>query len=81
MSSQKLVEFIAELAQEVNGPNIDWSMLAVEEAEAYKLMASQALENKALDDPMIARSVVTALLVENFTLNLRLMQMLKQRVA
>lgn len=81
MPSPNLVEFIAELAQEVNGSTIDWSMLSVEESEAYKLMASQALENKALDDPMIARSVVTALLVENFTLNLRLLQMMKQRAA
>ena len=69
-----MVDAIAQLAMEVNGSELDWGMLAVEEESAYKLMASSALENAGLDDPIIARSVVTALLVENFMLNIKLLQ-------
>lgn len=70
-----LVDFISEMAMEVNGSHIDWGMLAVDEATAYKMIATSTLENKGLDDPIVARSVVTALLVENMVLNIKLMQM------
>lgn len=69
-----IVDAIKELAMEVNGSHIDWGMLSVDEEGAYRMMALSAVENKDLDDPIIARSVVTALLVENFVLNLKLMQ-------
>lgn len=73
-----MVDLIAELAMEVNQSHIDWGMLAVEESVAYKMMASSTLENKGLDDPTIARAVVTALLVENMVLNIKLMQAAKK---
>lgn len=73
-----MVDFIAELAMEVNGSEIDWGMLAIDEQTAYKLMATSTLENKGLDDPTIARSVVTALLVENMILNIKLLQAVKK---
>ena len=69
--SANMVDIIAQLAMEVNDSSIDWGMLAVDEKTIYTLMANTTLENKALDDPTIARVVVTALLVENFTLNLK----------
>lgn len=82
MSEQKvnvnMVDFVAELAMEVNESHIDWGMLAVEESTAYKMMAASALENKGLEDPIVARAVVTALLVENMVLNIRLMQAVKK---
>lgn len=68
-----MVDAIAELAKEVNGSEIDWGMLSIDEDSAYKLMANSTLENAGLDDPIIARSVVTALLVENFILNYKLL--------
>lgn len=73
-----MVDFVTELAMEVNGSEIDWGMLAVDEQTAYKMMAASALENKGLDDPIIARSVVTALLVENMVLNIKLLQASKK---
>jgi hypothetical protein len=69
-----LVDAITELAMEVNGSDIDWGMLACDEATAYKMMAMSTLENSGLDDPIIARSVVTALLVENMVINIKLLQ-------
>lgn len=82
MSDEKInvnmVDLIAELAMEVNGSEIDWGMLAVDELTAYKMMATSALENKGLEDPTIARSVVTALLVENMILNIKLLQVIKK---
>lgn len=74
----EVTNFIAELAMEVNGSEIDWGMLAVDELTAYKMMATSALENKGLDDPYIARAVVTALLVENMVLNVKLLQAVKR---
>lgn len=73
-----MIDLIAQLAMEVNGSEIDWGMLAVDEASAYKLIANSTVDNKDLDDPIIARSVVTALLVENFVLNLKLIQAAKR---
>lgn len=72
--TENLVKFIAELAMEVNQSHIDWGMLAIDEKQAYELMATSAVENEGLKDPMVARAVVTALLVENFVLNLKLFQ-------
>ena len=73
-----LVDLITELAMEVNESHIDWGMLAVDEVIAYRMMATSTLENKGLDDPIVARSVVTALLVENMVLNIKLMQSIKK---
>lgn len=74
MTQEELVQFVAEMAKEVNESHIDWGMLALDEDSAYKLMASSALDNPGLDQPLVARAVVTALLVENFVLNLKLLQ-------
>ena len=73
----EMVDLITEMAMEVNGSEIDWGMLAVDEKTAYKMMAASTLENTSLDDPIISRSVVTALLVENVVLNLKLRQSYK----
>lgn len=69
-----LVDAICELAKECNGSHIDWGMLAVDEDAAYRMMAMSVIENKDLDNPVICRSTVAALLVENFVLNLKLLK-------
>ena len=64
---------IAQLAMEaeVTDP-IDWGMLSVSEQGAYQLMAMHVLEMDLSDD-LIARSIITKLLVENFVLNMKLL--------
>ena len=64
---------IAQLAMEaeVTDP-IDWGMLSVSEQGAYQLMAMHVLEMDLSDD-LITRSIITKLLVENFVLNMKLL--------
>ena len=68
---------LAEIAMEGEMTNpIEWGELAVEEKQAYQMMASQLLEqfdevNKADLIPVIL-ATATKLLVENFVLNLKL---------
>jgi hypothetical protein len=69
-------EIIAMLAQEVevNDP-IDWSMLRVDEETAYKLIANQVLEQFGDKmDRLTILSTITKLVVENFVLNLKLIE-------
>lgn len=70
-----LVEQLVELAQEVetNDP-IDWGMLAIDERDAYRLIATSVLEQ--FGPPQTERewlliATVTKLVVENFVLNLK----------
>jgi hypothetical protein len=71
------VEQLAELAREVEIKDpIDWGLLTISEEDAYKLMASNVLEQfSSLNDDdrmIIAMSTITKLLVENFVLNLKI---------
>lgn len=73
---QNMARVIAILAQEVEMDDpIDWGMLAVSEEEAYSLMANHVVE-KFGDDPdrLVLLSTITKLIVENFVLNLKLLQ-------
>jgi hypothetical protein len=68
---------ISALAREVeNTDPIDWGNLSVSEEEAYLLMASSVVEmlEKMPDDEklIVCAASLTKMLVENFTLNLRL---------
>lgn len=72
-----LVEQIAALAQEVeSGDPIDWGMLAINEDDAYKLIAAGVLEMYLSGDKdqrdMILLATTVKLTVENFVLNLKL---------
>ena len=76
-----LIELV-ELAKEVEITDpIDWGMLNVNEDGAYTLIASgildlyQSLETDAHRDQMLLSSLVK-LTVENFVLNLKLLQSL-----
>lgn len=72
------VDLIVELAKEVETEDpIDWGMLNINEEDAYRLIALNSLEmlTPKYNDPnfkevMIA--TVVKLVVENFTLNLKL---------
>lgn len=69
-------EIIAMLAKEVEGGDpIDWGMLQVDEDTTYDLIASQVVEKFGSDiDRLTMLSTITKLVVENFVLNLTLLQ-------
>ena len=73
MNNTSLVDLIVELAQdtEVVDP-IDWGELSIDEATAYRLMATHVLEMD-LSEPYVTQAIITKLLVENFVLNLKLL--------
>jgi hypothetical protein len=68
------LEILVALAQEVEvGDPIEWGMLAVSEEETYRLMALSIMEQFP-DENVSILAVVLKLVVENFVLNLRLLQ-------
>jgi hypothetical protein len=74
-----LVEQIVELAKEIEHEDpIDWGMLNIDENEAFRLLAPSVLENYLLLDKdsrdIMMLSMVLKLTVENFALNVKLMQ-------
>lgn len=74
------VDDLAELAMEIEHEDpIDWGMLAISEKEAYTLMASSVIEKYlplANEDyaTTIYLATIVKLTVENFVLNLKLLQ-------
>jgi len=77
-----LVEQLVELAKEIETEDpIDFAMLQIDEDTAYALMATSVLEmylsNDADSRDMILLATVIKLTVENFVLNLKLLQNVK----
>lgn len=76
--SQEYLNFIIELAKEVEVEDpIDWGMLSINEDTAFRLIAADTLETlmPKYDQPEfreIMLATVVKLVVENFTLNLKL---------
>lgn len=69
----KEVELLVELAKEAEiGDPFDWSDVAIDEEEAYRLMALNVLDMDM--DPRIMMATIVKLCVENMVLNVRLMQ-------
>ena len=67
------VKILVDLAMQVEMEDpIDWGMLAVSEHDAYELMAAHVLEMN--NDDLTNKAVIVKLLVENFVLNLKLME-------
>jgi hypothetical protein len=67
------VDLLVELATQVEMEDpIDWGMLAIGEHDAYKLMATHVLEMN--NDDLTNKAIIVKLLVENFVLNLKLME-------
>lgn len=74
MDTDQKIELLVELAQEVEVTDpIDWGMLAISEDEAYRMMATSVLETFP-NEKIEIQAVITKLTVENFVLNLKLMQ-------
>jgi len=75
-----LVEQLAKLAMqvEIDDP-IDWGMLEIREEDAYMLMSSNVLDMYLSEEKdsrdMIMLATAVKLVVENYVLNLRLMEM------
>jgi hypothetical protein len=74
-----LTEQLVELAEQIEmGDPIDWGMLNINEHTAYELMSAGVLDNYLGMDPdcrdMMLLATVVKLTVENFALNLKLMQ-------
>lgn len=73
------VETLAALAREVEVEDpIDWGMLNVNEDDAYRLVASTILEqfNEPwnINNQTAMLATITKLVVENFVLNLKLLE-------
>jgi hypothetical protein len=67
------VDLLVELATQVEMEDpIDWGMLAIGEHDAYKLMATHVIEMN--NDDLTNKAIIVKLLVENFVLNLKLME-------
>ena len=67
------VDLLVELATQVEMEDpIDWGMLAIGEHDAYKLMAAHVIEMN--NDDLTNKAIIVKLLVENFVLNLKLME-------
>lgn len=67
------VKLLVDLAMEVEMEDpIDWGMLAIDEHDAYELMAAHVLEMN--NDDLTNKAIIVKLLVENFVLNLKLME-------
>lgn len=58
--------------------SIDWGMLAIDELECYRMIATSVLENHTMSDEqnreLIMLATIVVLTVENFVLNLQLLQ-------
>ncbi len=70
---QDAVKIIADLAREIESEDpIDWGLLQIDENTAYELMASQVIEKFNDADKITMIATITKLVVENFTLHLKL---------
>jgi hypothetical protein len=71
------IQLIAKLAQDVEITDpIDWGELSISETEAYELMSAHVVEILSTQENKLltAHAIITKLLVENFVLNLRLLE-------
>ena len=70
---KEAVENIVQLAKEVEiGDPFDWADVAIDEDEAYRMMAMNILSMEWSKE--IATATIVKLCVENMVLNVRLMQ-------
>jgi hypothetical protein len=83
MAKELQVKDIIDLVEEIDSEDpIDWGMLNIDETQATELVANNLVEQYNTtwahlpDDErnIIMLSTITKLVVENFTLNLKLMQ-------
>ncbi len=77
MNNISLTEQLAQLAEEIEMEDpIDWGLLAIDEKTAYRMMAGNILEMylgmDAENRDMMLLATAVKLTVENFVLNLKL---------
>lgn len=81
MTKDMFVQHIIDIAKEIETEDpIDWGMLAIDEDHAYRLLAYSMVEQLGdkYTDPNskeVLLATILKLVVENFTLNLKLQQM------
>lgn len=76
-TTNELINLVAELAQEVDNESpTDFGLLPVDDESVWHLMAANVIEAymPLSDDKIIMMATITKLVVENFVLNMRLMQ-------
>jgi hypothetical protein len=75
MTTDELVNLVADLAQEVDKEDpIDFGMLQVDEESVWHLMSVNVVDKylDMSDDQVIMLATITKLLVDNFVLNYKL---------
>lgn len=75
MTTDELVNLVADLAQEVDKEDpIDFGMLQVDEESVWHLMSVNVVDKylEMSDDQVIMLATITKLLVDNFVLNYKL---------
>lgn len=79
------LEDLVDLAMEVESDDpIDWGYLAIKERDAYRLIASTVLEKylpyvETQEGHIIFLATIVKLIVENFVLNLQLLEQAKNK--
>jgi iron-sulfur cluster repair protein YtfE (RIC family) len=76
MTTDELVNLVAELAQEVDKEDpVDFGMLQLDEGSVWHLMSVNVVEKylEMSDDRVVMMATITKLLVDNFILNYKLM--------
>lgn len=76
ISVKELVELSKEVSQ---GDPIDWADLAVDEEQAYTLVAMSVLESLQYMPSEVLLATVTKLTVENMVLNLKLIKVVTSK--
>jgi hypothetical protein len=75
MTTDELVNLVAELAQEVDKEDpTDFGMLQLDEGSVWHLMSVNVVEKylEMSDDQVVMLATITKLLVDNFILNYKL---------
>ena len=73
MNTEDDVKLVAALAQEVEITDpINWDNLNLAPEQAYRMMAAHVTDFFDNNDSLTNKAILAKLLVENFTLNLRL---------
>ena len=76
MTTDELVNLVAELAQEVDKEDpVDFGMLQLDEESVWHLMSVNVVDKylEMSDDRVVMMATITKLLVYNFILNYKLM--------
>lgn len=71
---EEYIDLLVSIAKDVNQNDIDWGMLNIDENELYKMLAMDLIDQKGCQDIHMLRATLLAMLVENFVLNMKILQ-------